>query len=187
MKRTQLLLIAGSILGALTFSTTGQASPIGSSLKDFGSTKSMMVAPLAYHLFCLKSPKQCRSGGKGIVQYNEITISTLRRINSTVNRSISYTSDRGDVWGAKSGKGDCEDYVLEKRRKLIASGFPAGALRMAAVTTKRGEAHAVLVVKTSRGDLVLDNIRRTIVSKTKTGYTWRAVASANPLKWFRMK
>jgi predicted transglutaminase-like cysteine proteinase len=186
MKRTKFLLIAGSIFTMLAFSSNVNASPLGSSLRDFGGSKSITVAPLAYHLFCLNSPKQCSSTGRSTIHFNSFTMATLHRINSRVNHSIRYVADKGDVWGAKGGKGDCEDYVLEKRRKLIASGFPAGALRMAAVTTSRGEAHAVLLVKTTRGDFVLDNARTKILTKNKTGYRWNAVATANPLKWLRL-
>ena len=140
-------------------------------------------APLAYNLYCLKSPKDCRASGPKLVKLDAKTISSLNRVNSSVNRSMRYVSDKGDTWGARGGSGDCEDFALEKRHQLIKSGIPAAALRMAAVKTKRGEYHAVLVVKTSKGDLVLDSIEKTIKAKSRTGYTWRAVATSNPLKW----
>lgn len=186
MNCSKLLLLAGSLFGALTFSSIANASPLGSALGLDSNRKNEISAPLAYHIFCLTSPKQCRSGGKSVVRYNASTISKLQYVNGKVNRSIRFASDRGDNWGAKGGKGDCEDYALEKRRQLIAMGLPASALRIAAVKTRRGEGHAVLVVKTTKGDLILDNINKKIVTKTQAPYRWLAVATANPLKWIRL-
>ena len=60
------------------------------------------------------------------------------------------------------------------------------ALRMAVVRTSKGEGHAVLVVKTSKGDLVLDNIKKTIVSRQQTDYRWIAIASQNPSAWQKL-
>ncbi len=51
-----------------------------------------------------------------------------------------------------------EDYVLAKRRALIQAGISPSALRIAYVKTRGGEGHAILVVKTDRGEFVLDNL-----------------------------
>ncbi len=52
---------------------------------------------------------------------------------------------------------DCEDYALAKRRALIEAGWPASTLLMSVVREANGDGHAVLLVRTDRGDLVLDN------------------------------
>ena len=50
-----------------------------------------------------------------------------------------------------------EDYQLAKQRELIREGWPASDLLMTVVREKSGDGHAVLMVRTDRGDLVLDN------------------------------
>ena len=77
--------------------------------------------------------------------------------------------------------GDCEDYALEKRRRLIEAGVSAEALSMAVVVTRRGERHAVLVVAFETGDVVLDNLTPWPTPWAALGYTWiqRQVAGSN--------
>lgn len=58
---------------------------------------------------------------------------------------------------AETGKGDCEDYVLEKRRELIRRGWPMSSLLITVVIDKEGGGHAVLTVVTDRGEFILDN------------------------------
>jgi predicted transglutaminase-like cysteine proteinase len=105
----------------------------------------------------------------------------VNRTNETVNRGIIRRTDAetygvAEVWttpletGAKYG--DCEDYVLEKRRALLAAGLPASALSIAVVVT-RGQTHAVLLVNTNEGEYVLDNLTPWVLPWSKTSYEWR--------------
>ena len=55
------------------------------------------------------------------------------------------------------GYGDCEDYVLLKRRMLMQAGWPRQALLVTVVRDKQGDGHAVLTVKTDKGEFILDN------------------------------
>jgi len=61
--------------------------------------------------------------------------------------------------------------VVTKRSQLIDKGWPATALLIAMARVPSGEMHAVLVVVTDKGELVLDNLRSEIVS-------WRALPIA---------
>jgi predicted transglutaminase-like cysteine proteinase len=110
---------------------------------------------------------------------------TLQSVNSSVNRSIRPRRDRLDTWSATARRGDCDDYVMTKRRSLMRAGVPASALRIAIVRTRRGEGHAILIVKTSAGELVLDNLRSGIVRRNETGYRFVSVSTADPLRWRR--
>jgi len=106
----------------------------------------------------------------------------LGKANDTVNGAIVHRTDAelyglGDFWAtplkaAKSGYGDCEDYVLEKRRALLADGLPETALSIALVVTPWGESHAVLLVATDKGELVLDNLTPWIMFWNETRYRW---------------
>ena len=102
----------------------------------------------------------------------------LQQINSHVNNTIVEVSDmeqygREDVWTLPtSGKGDCEDFALLKRKLLIQQGWPASALTIAVGATAQGEAHAVLVVSTGSGEFVLDNLTSSILAPSQTGHAF---------------
>lgn len=141
-------------------------------------------APLGYQLMCLKTPAECQGGGETNVAATTNLMATLKRVNGHVNRSITPKRDGGaDVWSASATAGDCEDYVLAKRRALIKAGVPASSLRIAYVKTGRGEGHAVLIVKTKGKDLVLDNLTQAIRPLSQTGYRIISVQGANPRQW----
>lgn len=105
-------------------------------------------------------------------------MSELRQINSHVNNTIVEVSDkdqygREDVWTLPtSGRGDCEDFALLKRKLLIQRGWPASTLSISVGTTSSGEAHAVLVVATASGEYVLDNLTSSILPPAQTGHTF---------------
>jgi predicted transglutaminase-like cysteine proteinase len=100
----------------------------------------------------------------------------LVKVNSWVNDNIQPVTDL-EHWGvveqwdfADDGKGDCEDYVLLKRRMLMQAGWPREALLITVVRDKHGDGHAVLTVKTNRGEFILDNQESDILAWNNTGY-----------------
>ncbi|MBB3018260.1 putative transglutaminase-like cysteine proteinase [Microvirga lupini] len=107
-------------------------------------------------------------------------MSQLQQINSYVNNTVREVSDleqygREDVWALPtSGKGDCEDFALLKRKMLIDRGWPSSALSIAVGATAQGEAHAVLLVSTAQGQYVLDNLTASVLSPEKTGHVFHA-------------
>lgn len=114
----------------------------------------------------------------------------IQRINAWVNHSIEPVSDM-DHWGVidqwdypTDGKGDCEDFALLKRRMLIEQGFPREALLMTVVKETNGDGHAVLTVKTNRGEFVLDNMSDAIKPWTTTPYRFvKRQSQANQNVW----
>ncbi|WP_430512961.1 transglutaminase-like cysteine peptidase [Pannonibacter phragmitetus] len=144
-------------------------------------------APLAYQIFCLRNSTECRkTKGATSVPYTAALAAKVQRVNLSVNRSMKWTQDEREVWKIGGTAGDCEDFALTKRSRLIRMGIPAGALRMAVVKTRNGEGHAVLVVRTSKGDLVLDNTKDEVVTREQTNYRWLAIASSDPRTWERL-
>lgn len=119
-------------------------------------------------------------------------LAELNAVNRGVNGAIAPANDRdNDVWSLPLADGrrtgDCEDYVLEKRRALIAHGVPAKALSIAVVRTPQGESHAVLVAATEAGELVLDNRSPWIAAWNQTGYRWvKRQSPADPARWVRV-
>lgn len=104
------------------------------------------------------------------------TMRELDQVNRTINASVQSVTDM-EHWGVVDrwdypldGKGDCEDYVLLKRKILMSRGFPRQALLVTVVKDHVGEGHAVLTVHTGKGDLVLDNMTDKVLRWDETGY-----------------
>lgn len=83
----------------------------------------------------------------------------VSKIQTQVNRDITPKRDANDVWSADVSSGDCDDYVMTKRRRLIRAGIPATAMRVQ-VGRRGNEGHVVLIIRTDKGEIVLDNPRR---------------------------
>jgi predicted transglutaminase-like cysteine proteinase len=142
--------------------------------------------------FCERHPQECvQVPDNGPAKETPALLDLVRKTNLAVNREIEPMSDltqygEEEYWTyPKSGKGDCEDYVLLKRRRLIAQGVPPEALLIATVTTKAGEGHAILVLRTDKNDYVLNNLTDAVLPWTETDFqTWRLIASpGNPFVW----
>ena len=99
----------------------------------------------------------------------------VTRVNAYVNATVKPASDEEvygeeEHWEYPTTRGDCEDYALLKRKMLIQAGWPREALLMTVVRDKKGEGHAVLTVKTNRGEYILDNQEAEVLDWTRTGY-----------------
>ena len=82
------------------------------------------------------------------------------------------------------GKGDCKIYALFKRKLLVERGYPRQALLITIVRDLNGEGHAVLTVKTDRGDFVLDNLSPAVRPWSATGYQFfKRQAQDDPNVW----
>ncbi|MCV6547985.1 MAG: transglutaminase-like cysteine peptidase [Cohaesibacter sp.] len=142
------------------------------------------LAPMAYVEFCMRNKAQCATSRSKEVKLTVASLKTLKRVNFEINRAIRPRNEAGDTWKVNVHTGDCEDYALTKRSKLVKMGFPASALRMAVARTPYGEGHAVLVVSTNRGDFVLDNRNNEVRSFHRTDLTWEKIqGKRNPLLW----
>jgi predicted transglutaminase-like cysteine proteinase len=114
----------------------------------------------------------------------------LVRINRFVNTRIRPMTDlehHGVVekWSyPDDGYGDCEDYVLLKRRMLMEAGWPREALLITVVRDHKGDGHAVLTVKTDQGEFVLDNQNDAIVLWSESGYRFvKRQSQSDPNVW----
>lgn len=153
------------------------------SLEPAPSAPAGLLPPVGMLIFCQSHQAQCAPDATAEVSWTPKLERTLQGINRHVNKAIRPESDQGrDLWSVNVAAGDCEDYALTKRLALIRRGVPAGALRMA-VTHYKGEGHAILVVKTTRGDLVLDNLHSKVLPLAQSGYRISMMASANPHVW----
>ena len=142
------------------------------------SVGDMSRPPIGWVEFCAEQPEECRTPAS---QARDVVLSAkawtdLTRINKWVNDRIKPMTDL-DHFGVvekwtypTDGYGDCEDYVLLKRRMLIEAGWPREALLITVVREANGNGHAVLTVKTDKGEFILDNQVEKILLWSESGY-----------------
>jgi predicted transglutaminase-like cysteine proteinase len=202
---TTSMLKRGLIIALAVFSTFGNSSayaagPAGlargltkAPSYDYITERRRTMAPFAHIMFCSRNPVECKAGGgSSVITLTDAADRQLRSINSAVNRSIIPVNDvsdspADDVWQVNVKSGDCEDFALTKRDHLINMGWSPNALRIAVTKTPAGEGHAVLVVKTDRGDLVLDNRTNTIKGWRNTDLRWLMIQSGDdPHVWYEL-
>ena len=96
---------------------------------------------------------------------------------------------KDEVWAyPKGGVGDCEDYVLEKRRRLNQLGMSLADLLITVVRKPDGEGHAVLTVRTDKGDYILDNLTDKVRAWDETGYRFlKRQAVDNTGRWVSIR
>jgi predicted transglutaminase-like cysteine proteinase len=145
------------------------------------------LPPFAFAKFCANQADQCdvRGGQEPISMTKERRL-VLQGINAQVNKDIRYKDDPSDkdLWRAGVSAGDCDDYALTKRQKLLAAGWPSSALRIATARTEEGIGHAVLVVSTTEGDFVLDNRTNVVKPWYAARLYWIKIQSQDdPRKW----
>ncbi len=140
-----------------------------------------MPAPLAYAYFCQANPGHCEMSGAGLLVWSPALAEQLLRVNQEVNDEIRHESDlewtgEEDRWSYPiKGAGDCEDFALEKRRRLVNAGLPRGAMTMAVAHHRTdGFSHAVVLVETTRGSFVLDELTATIPCWTDVPFHFEA-------------
>lgn len=151
----------------------------GSDVLPFMATKGDTAQPIGHHEFCRHHASECRmhSAAKHRVALDADQWNTLVKINTAVNRTIKPVTDedlfgKPEVWVYPTEAGDCEDFVLLKRRLLVENGWPVGALLITVVRQQNGDGHAVLTVLTDRGDLVLDNLDSQVLLWNATPYRY---------------
>jgi predicted transglutaminase-like cysteine proteinase len=151
--------------------------------------------PIGWIGFCNEYPKECNvtSTSPRDVVLTDASWQQLVRVNRYVNKTIKPMTDL-EHWGVvekwsypDDGYGDCEDYVLLKRRLLLEAGWPRAALLITVVRDKQGDGHAVLTVRTDRGEFILDNQEEKILLWSETGYRFvKRQSQASPNIWVRL-
>jgi predicted transglutaminase-like cysteine proteinase len=147
---------------------------------------------MAFTQFCLRYADQCKPQPMvfrgGPVRLTAERWEDLRSVNKTVNAAIIPERNTeglaGEKWLIGPASGDCNDYAVTKRAELLEHGWPTRALLLSEVVTAWGEHHLVLVVRTSAGDLVLDNMTPQIRTWARAPYQWvRIQTPKNPNYW----
>jgi predicted transglutaminase-like cysteine proteinase len=180
--------------GALAAMFVAVTSPVhaGSDRHLFASVGDIARAPVGWTEFCLDQPADCavEHGAPRDVVLSGKAWRDLVRINKWVNETVRPMTDlehHGVVekWTYPNDRyGDCEDYVLLKRRLLVEAGWPREALLITVVRDHAGEGHAVLTVKSDRGEYILDNQVAAIELWSETGYQFvKRQSQSSPNVW----
>jgi len=176
----------------------GMVAPCANAASDrplFIAVGASARAPIGWLEFCSEYSPECET--KPLAP-RDVVLTTqawkdLVRINRSVNDSIKPITDL-EHWGVverwnypDDGYGDCEDYVLLKRRMLMQAGWPRQALLITVVRDKAGDGHAVLTVRTDKGELILDNQNHDILLWSETGYRFvKRQSQSDPNVWLAL-
>ncbi len=182
----------GRMLGAWALALAAFASPASANDLLFVTTGEQARLPIGWVEFCAEHPVECRanpSAPRDVVLSNKAW-TDLVRINKWVNDNVKPMTDL-EHWGVvekwsypDDGYGDCEDYVLLKRRMLMEAGWPREALLITVVREKNGNGHAVLTVKTDKGEFILDNQEERILLWSETSYRYvKRQSQSDPNRW----
>ncbi len=145
----------------------------------------------AWVKFCEETPAECEvdPSQPEIIALTPRTWGAIFATNIRVNSTITPITDQ-EHWGEEDrwdypddGRGDCEDIQLLKRKQLVEEGLPRRALRMTVVLDEAGAGHAVLMVRTDRGDLILDNKSDIVLPWKQTGYTFIKREGSDGAAW----
>ncbi|MBL8572783.1 MAG: transglutaminase-like cysteine peptidase [Hyphomicrobiaceae bacterium] len=164
--------------------------------KAVESTRYMEVrgtttAPMGFVQFCRENPADCQPrSSNAVMALSKARWDELVRVNEQVNNSIEPVTDQDNFgvvewWTYPENKrGDCEDYVLLKRKVLMDRGWPDSALLITVVRDEKGDGHAVLTARTDKGDMILDNQNPTVLPWSRTAYTFvKRQSASNSARW----
>lgn len=155
----------------LAWACAASAAPV------FMETTGRTTQPVGHYEFCTTAPAECqqKTARPGPVELTRSLWAAMVDINNRVNLGVQPATDmemwgQEELWSYPDLFGDCEDYVLEKRRQLLELGVHASNLLITVVRQPNGDGHAVLTVNTSLGDFILDNLEPRILAWTDTDY-----------------
>ena len=195
MNRGTLAFLAAAA-GLVMYATTASGQSVG--VKTAGinfkastmSTAGIARPPIGHVRFCGRHPEEClKRGEETVIRLDKQNWSELLEINHSINVAVKPVTDLDfyrteEYWTLPQYYGDCEDYVLLKRRTLIEKGWPSGALLITVVFDENSEGHAILIVRTDRGDFVLDNKISTIKPWYATPYRFvKRQSEEDPKRW----
>ncbi len=113
-------------------------------------------------------------------------------VNNLMNK-VKYIGDnrnwgKSDYWGTPieflTRGGDCEDFAIAKYVSLRALGVPESQLRIAVVKDlQKGIPHAILIVYTEEGPMVLDNQIKAMTRASMISH-YKPIFSINHGAWW---
>lgn len=157
---------------------------LGGSARAEGPLPGMSIlgdakAPIGYIGFCQEHPADCQHNTKAPVRIvmTSASFAAMAAVDRDINHRIRPATDM-EVYGVEEkweypvDRGDCEDYVLLKRRTLLQAGWPRSALLITVLRDENGDGHAVLTVVSDQGDFILDNRTDDVLPWQETPYQY---------------
>ena len=186
-----IILVCAVVVALIAFLPPAIAAQIDMSSPAFAEITGPTSIPVGAAEFCKSHRDECVPNAAVVdaVELTEGLWTQLLQVNADVNGTVVPVTDEqlyqvAEYWTYPDGYGDCEDFALEKRRVLVADGWDPSTLLIAVVREANGNGHAVLMVRTDRGDLVLDNREGMIMVWTETPYQFvKRQSQANPGQW----
>ena len=172
--------------------SAGRAGDAAQAGQQAGESREVTaLPPVGFVQFCARNPADCRPASRhtALVPMSGERWRAVYRVNSYVNARIVPMSDseiygEAEHWAYPEAAGDCEDYVLMKKRYLEKLGFARSALFITVVLDEKNEGHAVLTVVTDEGDFVLDNRRNEVRRWKDLDYTFlKRQSPRDPRQW----
>lgn len=167
----------------LAFNAAAQATELNA---PFMATGGLTSQPIGHYEFCKRMPNECNltSNQTAPIKLDQATWAKIVQVNIEVNALIQPMTDMEiygveEYWTYSTTVGDCEEYVLLKRRELAEAGLPLSSLLITVLRKPDGEGHAVLTVRTDRGDFILDNLTDAVKNWQETDYTYLKRQAAN--------
>lgn len=186
-----IIFVAAAVVTLFAFLPPAGAAQVDTSNPAFAEIAGATSIPVGAAEFCKAHRDECAPNSTVVdgVELTQDLWAQLLAINADVNARVAPVTDADqyqieEYWTYPQNAGDCEDYALEKRRTLINGGWDPSVLMIAVVRQASGAGHAVLMVRTDRGDLVLDNQDGMVLVWTETPYQYiKRQSQANPGQW----
>lgn len=192
IKKNAIYILFGLVSGGFTVSEAAAAERLRFAVATPMQVEGGSRAPIGWLEFCKNNLEECavKPAKAARVKMTPARFAELDRINRRVNIAVEPVTDQ-ELYGVEErwtypvdGRGDCEDYVLLKRRMLMEAGWPRQALLITVVRDLKGDGHAVLTVVTDKGDYALDNQADDVKPWFDTGYTFiKRQSQTDPNLW----
>jgi predicted transglutaminase-like cysteine proteinase len=192
MSNTIRVSLGGTLIACVMFTSPANASsPVDLSNPAFAPVSGPTSIPVGADDFCRRDREACLPNAH-VVEVEPLTQASwdqLVAVNDDINAAIVPETDEdlyhvAEYWTYPDGRGDCEDIALAKQRQLVRDGWDPSTLLMTVVRERDGNGHAVLMVRTDRGDLVLDNQNGKVLVWNDTNYQYvKRQSQADAGKW----
>jgi predicted transglutaminase-like cysteine proteinase len=164
-------------MAAFILAMPARADQVDFTNPAFAPAGGITSIPVGASEFCKAHRSECKANPRAVeaMGLSEARWNELVQINNVINAGVVAITDEdyykvAEYWAYPDGYGDCEDFALAKRKALIEAGWNPSTLLMTVVRESKGTGHAVLMVRTDRGDLVLDNQDGRVLLWNETPY-----------------
>lgn len=187
VRSTKKMMAAAAFAASVLMTGFGAEAASG----DFMQTGKVTSQPIGHYEFCKREAQECNIASRDTspLPLGHANWQRIVEVNLSVNERIKPMTDMEiygveEYWTYPTTVGDCEDYVLLKQRELQKAGIPISDLLITVLRKPDGEGHAVLTVRTDRGDFVLDNLTDEVLRWNETDYTYlKRQATNNTGRW----